>query len=236
MSWQLAALLLLSLVTGAAGGALVALNVFMQDAEPIARELARKNTRIQLLELLVQQHSPASYDSLASVPQPPVASSVPAATPATSATHSVAPAAHLSPVPARQARTDARTSTKSAAAAPAAMPLPAMTIAAKPQLPQAEAARQAEIPSSVEQKVTRPAPTEAVSGEELVLAMKARIEGAPAQKAGVKSLEKGAVVLLNGGTVRVGQVFPSGEKLLQVDPENNRVVTTKRQMLLFFQE
>lgn len=62
-----------------------------------------------------------------------------------------------------------------------------------------------------------------------------RVEGVSAQKAGVSRIGPGLVRMASGREVRVGEVFPSGERLLQVDPANNRLVTSDRQILLFFQ-
>jgi hypothetical protein len=73
-----------------------------------------------------------------------------------------------------------------------------------------------------------------VTSEEMAQAAKFRIEGVNAEKAGVGRLDAEGVHLRNGGVVRTGDYFPSGERLLSVDVENARVVTSKRQILLFF--
>jgi hypothetical protein len=234
LSWQLVLLLLLTLVCGGAAGALGATILYLQEAEPLSRELNRRSTRIALLEMLVQQHSP---DQVASLEGSASAAAGTAPVPAAPASAAATTAA-LVTAPAVPARAVPAPAPIVVAAAPAVAPRPPYQVAMARQAPP-PAARQvapggaapAAAPAAAE---ARAEPAEPVTGDELVAAMKARIEGVAGDKAGVKGLEKGAVLLRNGGVVRVGQLFPSGEKLLQVDHENNRVVTTKRQMLLFF--
>lgn len=222
LSWQLALLLLLTLVCGGVVGMLGATITYLQEAEPIARELSRKTTRIALLEMLVQQQVPDSYDSLEASP----------AADAAGVLHAVGrlhaqPAAATAP-PVAVLKPAAPHSARSAPQVVAVRPTrPAVAEVLLPETASAPAA-----PAAAPE--LRPEPVAAVTGEELLMAMKGRIEGVSGEKAGVKGVEKGAVLLRNGGVIRVGQLFPSGEKLLQVDPENNRVITNKRQMLLFF--
>ena len=61
-----------------------------------------------------------------------------------------------------------------------------------------------------------------------------RIEGVSADKAGVERLSATAVHLRAGRVVKVGALFPSGERLLAVEPENGRIITNQRQILMFF--
>lgn len=238
MSWQVGALLALGMLCGAALGAVVASSIYLDEAGKIAREMNRKSTRIHLLELLVQQQMPDTSASLEAAARPEVAAS-PAAS--ASAPAVKAPAAappiqqpgHLAvgrgvALPPDRIRERAAIQSKRAAPTNAAVaavsdsrnppraPVPAATVASAASSPSA---------ASLAQLVT---------GEELMRALSGRIEGVPAAKAGVKSIDSTGVSLLNGGRVRVGQFFPSGEKLLQVDPDSSRVVTNKRQLLLFF--
>lgn len=228
LSWQLSSLLVLTLVCGLAVGALVATTVYMAEAEPVARELGRKTSRIELLELMVQQEVPDTYAALDHSGQK--APDVPEAQAVVATGASGAGGAPRQPSPVAPPRSSAPV-IRQARATPE-LPV-GRAIVPKPA-PQAVHASPAGPGVTVDPPVLAPAAAEGVSGEELLLAMKARIEGVPAEKAGVRSVEKGAVLLRNGSVVRVGQSFPSGEKLLQVDVENNRVVTSKRQMLLFF--
>jgi len=62
----------------------------------------------------------------------------------------------------------------------------------------------------------------------------ARVEGVSASLAKVARIAPEGVYLTNGKLVRVGERFMSGERLLKVDAENNRIVTDERQLLLFF--
>jgi hypothetical protein len=74
----------------------------------------------------------------------------------------------------------------------------------------------------------------AVTSEELAASVKNRLEGVPADKVGVARIDAGGVHLASGRYIRVGERFSTGERLLKVDPANDRVVTSERQLLLFF--
>ena len=54
-----------------------------------------------------------------------------------------------------------------------------------------------------------------------------------AAQVGIRQIEPGGVTLLTGQTVRVGGVFPNGERLLSVDTGKRLVVTNRRTLLLF---
>jgi len=71
-------------------------------------------------------------------------------------------------------------------------------------------------------------------GEVAAAVKNLKIEGVSADKAGVERLTVSGVYLRGGKVVRVGGVFPSGERLLAVEPENGRVITNQRQILMFF--
>ncbi|MDF2461874.1 MAG: hypothetical protein K0Q43_109 [Ramlibacter sp.] len=62
------------------------------------------------------------------------------------------------------------------------------------------------------------------------------VEGVSFDKAAVAKLERGAVHLRDGRQIPVGGSFPSGEKLLAIDPDNSRIITNQRQILLFGQQ
>lgn len=55
-----------------------------------------------------------------------------------------------------------------------------------------------------------------------------RIVLVPAAQLGVSRIEPGAVVMLSGKRVRVGEAFESGEVLREADPARNRIVTDQR--------
>jgi hypothetical protein len=59
-----------------------------------------------------------------------------------------------------------------------------------------------------------------------------RIEAVPPGKIGVNSIESGSVRMVNGNLIHVGQRFPSGERLLSVDPQLREIVTDARTILL----
>jgi hypothetical protein len=221
LSWQVCGLIGLSLVTGAAAGAAIAAGVFMQDIEPLSREMQRRGTRIALLEMLVQQSLPGTTTSLADAPSANVSpQQAPAAAP-----HSFPTAGVSTQGPA----VSATSRTHVAAGVPTALMPPRPAVAAQEGHVAAAPAPPAS-PSLPVQPAAAAAEIQPVTGEELLIALKAKVEGFAAAKAGVRALDKNAVHL------RIGQTFPSGEKLLQVDPENNLVLTNRRQMLLFFTE
>ena len=58
------------------------------------------------------------------------------------------------------------------------------------------------------------------------------IEMSPKAKMGVDKIAPGAVVMSSGTTVRVGERFTSGERLLSVDKETGRIVTDKRTVVI----
>jgi len=60
-----------------------------------------------------------------------------------------------------------------------------------------------------------------------------KIEGIDAAKLGVDRIEAGAVVMRSGGRVQLGGRFPSGERLLFVDPANAQIITDARTILVF---
>lgn len=231
LSWQLCLLLLLAVLGGGGVGAVVAGGLFLSEAEGISREMQRRETRIQLLELLVQQQLPDVVASLEE--QVPPAPAAPASAPS-------APAPAPQPAPAAKPAAGAAPQERTTPAAKhVAAPAPAPQPSARSR--QADASPPMPVPAATAAAGPGPvaAPTtvvaaEPVTGEELFAAERNRIEGVAAEKAGVKALEAKTVLLRNGSVVRVGQRFPSGEKLLFVDHVNNRVVTDKRQMLLFF--
>lgn len=60
-----------------------------------------------------------------------------------------------------------------------------------------------------------------------------KIEGVSAEKIGVAKIEPGTVVMRSGGRIPVGGRFPSGERLLAVDPATQQIVTDSRTVLIF---
>lgn len=60
----------------------------------------------------------------------------------------------------------------------------------------------------------------------------ADVEAVTLREAKVERLERNAVVMRGGGVIRVGQAFPSGEKLMAVSPERKMITTDQRTILL----
>lgn len=60
-----------------------------------------------------------------------------------------------------------------------------------------------------------------------------KIEGVDGGKLGVSKVNDNHVSLSNGGKINIGDRFPSGERLLSLDPENGQIVTDKRTLLVF---
>lgn len=59
-----------------------------------------------------------------------------------------------------------------------------------------------------------------------------KIEALSIKKAGVLKIDRGSVTLENGTRIKLGDRFPSGEKLIFVDAANQHIITDKRQLLL----
>lgn len=229
LSWQLWVLSTLVFFAGGAVGIVVAGWLYLGNLATLAADINRKTSRIQLLEFLALQHLPSSGVLALDSAVPPGAEAA-----------SAGATTYVSPTP-RPTGTVAQVPTKSPA------PPPLATAAQKPKLAAAPIpAKPASIAGASEVRTpTAVVTTEPVAvvmepgmrpvtGEELIQALRFKIEGVNAGKAGVAKLDKNGVHLKNGTLVRPGELFPSGERLLSVDYENERVVTSKRQMLLFF--
>lgn len=59
-----------------------------------------------------------------------------------------------------------------------------------------------------------------------------KIEALTAKNAGITKVSANSVTLNNEETIYVGDLFPSGEKLLFVDKENQHLITNQRQILI----
>lgn len=60
-----------------------------------------------------------------------------------------------------------------------------------------------------------------------------KIEGVNGAKLGVTHINQRSVTLHNGGEIRIGERFPSGERLLALDPDGAQIVTDKRTLIIF---
>ena len=61
---------------------------------------------------------------------------------------------------------------------------------------------------------------------------KSNIQGVTMEKAGITHIWADAVDFKSGTRIRVGEKFPSGEKLLQLDAQLGRIVTDQRQIII----
>lgn len=76
-------------------------------------------------------------------------------------------------------------------------------------------------------------PIPAVSSDEINAVVKSgRIEGVSMAKAGISKLMADGVEFNTGRKVRKGEIFPSGEKLLAIDVQTGRIITSQRQIIL----
>lgn len=75
-------------------------------------------------------------------------------------------------------------------------------------------------------------PASAETKTEAPTARPADVEAVTLREAKVDRLERNAVVMQGGGAIRVGQSFPSGEKLIAVSPERKMITTDQRTILL----
>lgn len=240
LSWQVITMVAVSGMVGASLGVVFTSLIAMKNMEALAQENYRREGRIQLLEFFVQQRTARDVASLthsldAATPPAPAPS---AGSPnSTSGPRSAAATPTATPSPSTSGQRPAGTASAPPKDPPRA---PADTRAPQPA-PTAAAAAPAKSAAVLPQGAPNAAPAPVavtgspITGEELIEARRnSKTEGVPAEKAGVRGLERDVVLLKNGNTVRVGGHFPSGEKLLQVDPENGLVVTNQRQLLLFF--
>lgn len=75
--------------------------------------------------------------------------------------------------------------------------------------------------------------TSPVTADEIKRAMaNNRIEGISSEKANIVKLSQDVIEFKSGRKVRKGEKFPSGEKLLGVDPTSGRIITDQRQLLI----
>lgn len=155
--------------------------------------------------------------------KPPPARPAPAAATAAAATKptpapvvTAAPAVATSPtVPSSPAHGQVRPESQAAAArASSHASAPAQAHSASPQAPQAPAGNARSVGAA-------PA------------AVSLPLDGVTYEKAAVARLEAGAVVMRDGRRIALGQTFPSGETLVAVDAQNSRLVTDRRQIVLF---
>jgi hypothetical protein len=242
VSWHIWAIFGLGAVLGISLGCLLGYWVYIEQSTATGVELVRQGARVKLLEAMIVRQSAHDISALDKPPAPPevaVESAAPVATPepqkpaqgpAQKPTQEIAPArkSAIAVSPAKRAEPSVAVQTR-----PPAKPTQVAS-AAEPKQP---AAPTEDAPKVVPPAVTvSPPKAEPVTPAELAAASAVRLEGVSSERAGVLRIERDGVVLKNGSVVRPGERFPSGEKLLQVDPENARVITNERQMLLFNQK
>lgn len=204
---------------------------FVRQAEGDATKLRNK---ISVLEIALNQAQPFTASLEEAAPpaapveqpsKPEVVTSVQPQTPPAAAPQSkpVAP-------PAATAK-PAQAPTPTAKAPPPA-PQPAPQQAAAAQVaPVAQQAPAAPPPPVVAMQ----SKAQPVTAEELAAASAKKIEVMAMARVGVAKLHPNEVEFASGRRVRTGELFPSGEKLLKVDPVDGRIVTNERQLIVFDQ-
>lgn len=181
------------------------------------------------------QQPGAGSQAPTAVPKPP-APGQPQQPAKPAATQNPAPLTTTPIVQAQAARPPVLTPPATSAAKPVApVAAPPTAVAHPVQQPSANASPLPPQTVAAAQAPVHEPPKPAVTPEELASAMKGRIEGVSSAKAGIKKLDADAVEFLSGRRVRVGEIFPSGEKLLNVDPSTGRIITNQRQLIIFFE-
>ncbi len=261
---QIIAIVTAAIALGAAAGAGASTALYIARSSDLSAQLANATSRVMVLESLLQvaSDSPAAADLQQPNPAPTghaaaadeafaavlPAPDLPSAT--QQATASAAPAPTVEPAskPAAAERTHraqtapstkhqvdedprrrdvaakpsqiapSKAETKAAAVTPAQAPAPGATT------------------TSGVVPVPTPVPAAVPVSQEDVARATARnpVVGVNADKLGVTKLSAAGVQLRSGATIKIGDHFASGERLLSVDPVNNRIVTSARQVLVFF--
>jgi len=260
---QIIAIVTAAIAIGAAAGAGASTALYITRSSDLSAKLANATSRVMVLESLLQvaSDSPAAADLqiphpaptantaaadeafAAALPTPDLPSPATAASAAPASSVEVAskttaaeqtPRAEAPPSTKRQVEEDPRrreTSTKptqiasskpgakAASVTPASVPTP-------PEAPTTSAAATAPTPVSAAVPVSQEDVARATARNPVV--------GVNADKLGVAKLTAAGVQLRSGATIKIGDHFASGERLLSVDPVNNRIVTSARQVLVFF--
>jgi hypothetical protein len=252
-SWPIWVIGLASAAIGALGAAYLMTSYYSGVVAEGAHQATTLKARVAILEVALNQAQP--YVIRLEADQGP------ATTPPPSVTAEPLPGVAIAPAQQPVMPAPAAASPVTAPATPVTQPAPkpvSPPVQAQPARPaqvqpQAVTKPQAQAPASVAQQPTPPvaanpatpaaakveaaqAPVaQAVTQEEITAAMKGKIEGVTAAKAGVKRLYLDGVEFVSGRIVRRGEIFPSGEKLLSVDPSTGRIITNQRQLIVFFE-
>lgn len=212
---------------GAIIGAGSTLLFYSSTSSDLSIELNQKTQRLILLESLLHQMSKSAVLQIKSSANP----------------ESIPPSISVSPnAPAQLAQT-------SNAALSAGLPVPSLA----PTLPSKTVTSNSTAIERVERLSTRPA-SGPISAEIPPLRKKTppvgsaidtgngspveaiNLETLSAAKVGVKFLFANGVLMHNGKIIRLGDAFPSGERLMQIDLDNNRVLTSERHISLVFNQ
>lgn len=203
---------------------------FSQITQKQTREASlstqRAVARVQLLRSTLPSGAAGAATASAAqavpIPVASVASAPLASGPAPATTTTVTAAAVPNPARPAQAPRLARTPTKPAPTARAERSSASETAPAPRNSP----------PPAVQAPVATPL---ANVTPEMVASAKTtnKIEGIDGARLGVSQIGADTVFLKNGSSIKIGGKFPSGEVLLQLDPDNGQIVTTKRTLLVF---
>lgn len=240
-SWPLWATGLSAGLLGTVLSATVVMLYHVEVVRESQKTAATLRSKISLLEVALNQAQPYTL-SLEEAPapriepvtvQPSPVAQVQVAT-VKPAQQPVVPAVPSTPAP--PPPTLARPPANAPSVQPGQQVKPAAPVATQPA-PQQHAVVAKPLPAA---PVAQPAPAApvkpaatSVAPDELAAAMKKKIEVMSMARVGVAKLHADTVEFASGRRVRTGELFPSGEKLLKVDPADGRIVTNERQLIVF---
>lgn len=261
---QIIAIVTAAIALGAAAGAGASTALYITRSSDLSAKLANATSRVMVLESLLQvaSDSPAAADLQHPHPAPSAhaaaaddafaaalpAPDLPSATQLTATSAAPAPTVEVASKPAvaeRTHRAETAPATKrqvdedprrrEAAAKPTQIASSKAETKAAAVSPTPAPAPETTTTSSVAASPT-PVPAAVPVSQEDVARATARnpVVGVNADKLGVAKLTAAGVQLRSGATIKIGDHFASGERLLSVDPVNNRIVTSARQVLVFF--
>lgn len=207
--------------------------ILSQTVNEYAVSIAKKNDRIAILEFFVKSQATAKANAFASLMTPaeltPLQAPVEVAVPKVAETPKQLAASPVPPALMTKPKAEVKPESKVQKQVIEPKPVQAQVAAVAPPV-----VAPTQTPETKKAAGTSERDVRYIVGEELFKATASgNVEGVSAEKAGISKLTTDAVVMRSGLSVRVGQMFPSGERLLLVDRENGRIVTNSRQLLIF---
>lgn len=238
-SWPLWAIGGSSLALGISIGGFVMLGYHLSAMNDVARQIDILQSKNSIMEVALNQSAP--FENSLDKPTHVAQATLTTPQPVTLQPQHVQPVQAQTQLPAQPATPQPQVAPKPPAAAPAQPAKPAPPPPQTPQKPVQPAQPAKPAPAAAAPQpalsivpITTPQPPKpAVTGEELVNALKnKKIEAVTPKKANIDSITQDRVTFASGTVIRVGEKFPSGEKLIMVDPSTNKIVTDQRQILL----